>query len=193
MTTYRKLPDYIRPGLRVLFVGINPGLRSSRIGHHFAGHSNRFWKLLYESGLVTDRLTCRDDWRLPEWGLGLTNVISRPSAGIDVLRPHEYRAGVVRLRRKVTRYRPKLVALLGLTIFRTIFPPGTQTPPRLSLGLQAPRLAGVPVFLLPNPSGRNAHYSYRHMLAAFEDLRRVARRERIHRSGPLSVKTDRGS
>jgi TDG/mug DNA glycosylase family protein len=193
MGANRKLPDYIRPGLKVLFVGINPGLRSSRVGHHFAGHSNRFWKLLYESGLVTDQLTCRDDWRLPQWGLGLTNVISRTTAGIDVLRPHEYRAGVVRLRRKVTRYRPKIVALLGLTIFRSIFPPETQTSSRLSLGPQTARLAGVPVFLLPNPSGRNAHYSYRHMLAAFQDLRRAARRERTHRSRPLSVKADRES
>jgi len=193
MAAYRKLPDYIRPGLRVLFVGINPGLRSSRIGHHFAGHSNRFWKLLYESGLVTDQLTCQDDWRLPAWGLGLTNVISRASAGIDVLRPHEYRAGVVRLRRKVARFRPKIVALLGLTIFRMIFPPETQTPSRLLLGLQTARFAGVPIYLLPNPSGRNAHYSYRHMLAAFQDLRRAARRERVHRSRPPSVKPDRES
>jgi TDG/mug DNA glycosylase family protein len=107
--------------------------------------------------------------------LGLTNIISRTSAGIDVLRPYEYRAGVVSLRQKVTRFRPKIVALLGLTIFRSIFPPEIQTPSRLSLGLQAARLAGVPVFLLPNPSGRNAHYSYRHMLAAFQDLRRAAR------------------
>jgi TDG/mug DNA glycosylase family protein len=125
--------------------------------------------------------------------LGLTNVISRSSAGIAVLRPHEYRAGIVRLQRKLTRFRPKIVALLGLTIFRMIFPPETQTPSRLSLGLQTARLAGVPVFLLPNPSGRNAHYSYRHMLAAFQDLRRAARRERVHRSRPLFAKADKES
>lgn len=175
MKTGRTLPDYIGPGLRVLFVGINPGVRSAQVGHHFAGHSNRFWKLLHESGLVTDRLTYQDDWRLPEWGLGLTNIISRSSAGIDVLRPQEYRAGVARLRRKLARHRPTIVAFLGVTIFRMIFRHGTQIPSRLSLGLQTARLAGVPVFLAPNPSGRNAHYSYRAMLAAFQVLRQAAR------------------
>ena len=174
MIVYRKLPDYIQPGLRVLFVGINPGLRSAQMGHHFAGHSNRFWKLLYESGLVTDQLTYQDDWRLPEWGLGLTNVISRRSAGVDVLKPCEYRAGIVQVRKKVARFRPQIVALLGVTIFRMIFSTETRTSSRLSLGLQPTRLAGVPVFLLPNPSGRNAHYSYRRLLAAFRALRHAA-------------------
>src|SRR5574342_581146 len=106
MTRHRTLPDYIRPGVRVLFVGINPGLRSAQLGHHFAGHSNRFWKLLFESGLVNIPLTYQDDWRLPEWRLGLTNIISRPSAGIDALDPAEYRAGVSALERKIIRYQP---------------------------------------------------------------------------------------
>ncbi len=177
MKNGRTLPDYIGPGLRVLFVGINPGVRSAQVGHHFAGPSNRFWKLLYESRLVNEPLTYREDRRLPKWGLGLTNIISRSSASIDVLRPHEYRTGVVRLRRKVARDRPAIVAFLGVTIFRMIFRHGAQTSSRLSLGLQAARLAGVPVFLLPNPSGRNAHYSYRAMLAAFRALREASRQE----------------
>lgn len=181
MTAYRTLPDYIRPDLRILFVGINPGLRSAQTGHHFAGHSNRFWKLLYESGLVTDQLTYQDDWRLPEWGFGLTNIVSRSSSGIDALRPHEYRAGVVRLRRKVARFRPKVIALLGVTIVRMIFPAETPPSSRLSLGLQTARLIGIPVFLLPNPSGRNAHYSYRRMLTAFQALRRAVLQERVDR------------
>src|SRR5215211_1077423 len=89
------LPDYVRPGLRVLFVGINPGIRSALVGHHFAGASNRFWKLLFQSRLVDEPLTFREDWRLPEWRLGLTNIIARASAGIDGLEPAEYRSGVV--------------------------------------------------------------------------------------------------
>jgi TDG/mug DNA glycosylase family protein len=182
MTIYRQLPDYIRPDLRVLFVGINPGLRSAQVGHHFAGHSNRFWKLLYESGLVTEQLGYQDDWRLPEWGLGLTNIISRSSAGIDVLKPHEYRAGLVRLRSKVARFRPKIIALLGVTIFRMVFPTETAPFSRLSLGLQTARFGGVPVFLLPNPSGRNAHYSYHRMLMTFQALRQAVPRERVRRS-----------
>lgn len=165
-----RLRDHIQPGVQTLFVGINPGLRSAQTGHHFAGHSNRFWKLLYESALVTEPLTYREDWRLPEWKLGLTNIIGRCSAGIDVLDPTEYRQGVVTLERKIRRYQPRIVALLGVTIFRALFTGATPPKGRLELGLTSARLVGVPVFLLPNPSGRNAHYSYRHMLAAFRAL-----------------------
>jgi double-stranded uracil-DNA glycosylase len=164
----KRLTDHIRPGVRILFVGINPGLRSAASGHHFAGYSNRFWKLLFDSKLVSEPLTYQDDWRLPDWGLGLTNIIQRPSAGIDVLKPQEYIAGRKRLMATVQRYRPHAVALLGFTIYRTLFP-GHQTG-RISLGLQDKTLADRPVFVLPNPSGRNAHYSYRTMLMAFRAL-----------------------
>ncbi len=87
------LKDRIGPRPRVLFVGINPGIRSAAIGHHFAGYSNRFWKLLYDSRLVPERIGTEDDYRLPEWGFGITNLISRPTPGIDALRPDEYVAG----------------------------------------------------------------------------------------------------
>ena len=165
----QRLTDHIRLGVQILFVGINPGLRSAVTGHHFAGHSNRFWKLLFESKLVSEPLTYRDDWRLPEWGLGLTNIIQRPSAGIDGLKPQEYIAGRKRLIARVKHYRPHIVALLGVTIYRTLFP--EYRTGRISLGLQAKTLADRPVFVLPNPSGRNAHYSYRAMLTAFRALR----------------------
>ncbi|HEU0068811.1 MAG TPA: mismatch-specific DNA-glycosylase [Nitrospiraceae bacterium] len=165
----QRLTDHIRPGARILFVGINPGLRSAATGHHFAGHSNRFWKLLFESKLAPEPLTHQDDWRLPDWGLGLTNIIQRPSAGIDVLKPREYIAGRKRLIATVKHYRPHAVALLGVTIYRTLFP--EYRTGRISLGLQDKTLADRPVFVLPNPSGRNAHYSYRAMLTAFCALR----------------------
>jgi TDG/mug DNA glycosylase family protein len=165
-----RLSDYLRPGLRVLFVGINPGLRSVAVGHHFAGHSNRFWKLIFESRLVDEPLTYREDWRLPQWGLGLTNIISRTSVGIDVLDQAEYRSGLVALERKIRRYQPQTIALLGVTIFRVLFPQQGASS-ALDLGPTNARLAGVPVFLLPNPSGRNAHYSYQTMLNAFRTLR----------------------
>jgi double-stranded uracil-DNA glycosylase len=161
------LKDYIEPGVRILFVGINPGIRSTEKGHHFAGYSNRFWKLLYESRLVTEPLTYSHDWRLPEWQLGLTNIISRSSRGIDVLTRDEYRRGMARLTRKIRLYEPGLVALLGMTIFRIGFPDDECPGP----GLTSVRLAGARVFLLPNPSGRNAHYSYARMLEAFRELR----------------------
>jgi len=168
---YRRLRDCVQPGVLVLFVGINPGFRSAQTGHHFAGHSNRFWKLLHESELVSEPLTYRDDRHLPEWQLGLTNIIGRCTAGIDVLDPVEYRQGVASLKRKIRRYQPPIVALLGVTIFRMLFPPKEHVKGPLNLGLTTRQLAGAQIFLLPNPSGRNAHYSYRQMLTAFQVLR----------------------
>ena len=170
----QRLIDRIGPGVRILFVGINPGLRSAATGHHFAGYSNRFWKLLFESNLVPEPLTHQDDWRLPDWGLGLTNIIQRPSEGVNVLKPREYLAGRKRLIGTVKQYRPHAVALLGVTIYRTLFP--EYRTGRISLGLQDKTLAGCPVFVLPNPSGRNAHYSYQTMLEAFRTLRNVTYR-----------------
>jgi TDG/mug DNA glycosylase family protein len=157
----------------VLFVGINPGVRSALTGHHFAGFSNRFWKLLYDSRLVPERLTYEHDDRLPEFDYGITNLVRRPSASIASLQPAEYAAGRARLRAKVRRYRPTVVALVGLTVFRAMFPAHKGI---VRLGLQAEHLADSAVFVLPNPSGRNANYSYDEMLAAFRALRRFADR-----------------
>jgi TDG/mug DNA glycosylase family protein len=156
--------------MRALFVGINPGIRSAQTGHHFAGFSNRFWTLLFESGLVPERVTSQDDDRLPEWGYGVTNLIPRPSPGIDTLRLDEYIAGARVLRRKVRRWQPPVVALVGVTLYRSLFPKAPRTPP--ATGLRAEPFEGARVFVLPNPSGRNANYSYAEMLAAFADLRR---------------------
>ena len=166
------LRDRISPGVRVLFVGINPGVRSALTGHHFAGFSNRFWKLLYESGLVPEPIGYADDGRLPEWGYGITNIVPRPTPGIDTLRPDEYVAGRGRLRRKVLRHRPTIVAAVGVTVFRALFP-GRKD--RVTLGLQPERIGDSAVFVLPNPSGRNANYSYDEMLTAFSALARHLR------------------
>lgn len=167
------LRDRIRPGVRVLFVGINPGVRSAQTGHHFAGFSNRFWKLLYESRLVSEPVDYRDDDRLPEWGYGITNIVARTTPGIDTLRPDEYVAGRLRLRRKVARYKPSIVALVGVTVFRAMWPESRGV---VSLGPQGECIGTSEVFVLPNPSGRNANFSYAEMLAAFCALRRRVRR-----------------
>jgi len=168
------LRDCIRPPVRVLFVGINPGIRSSLTGHHFAGASNRFWKLLCESRLVPEPIGYQDDRRLPEWGFGITNLIPRPTPGIDTLRPEEYVAGERALRRKIRRVKPDVVAFVGITLFRAVFKrrPGEV----ITLGLQPERLEGARVVVLPNPSGRNANFSYAEMLAAFKALRKWLRR-----------------
>jgi len=165
------LKDCIRRPVRVLFVGINPGVRSALTGHHFAGYSNRFWKLLYESRLVPEPIGFADDDRLPEWGIGITNLIPRPTPGIDTLRPEEYLAGARILRRKIRRVKPEMVAFVGVTLFRSVF--GRRTGQPVALGPQDDRIEGARVFVLPNPSGRNANFSYAEMLDAFARLRRA--------------------
>lgn len=181
--TALRLRDRIKPGVRVLFVGINPGVRSAQTGHHFAGFSNRFWKLLTESGLVPEPIGYVDDARLTEFGFGITNLIPRPSPGIDDLSPAEYVAGWKLLDRKIRRYRPQVVALVGVTLFRAIEPLLAGELDRttrafmksrpIALGPQPVVIHGARVFVLPNPSGRNANFSYPEMLEAFVALRRT--------------------
>lgn len=178
MGTHKTLPDHIQPGVRVLFVGINPGTRSAAVGHHFAGYSNRFWKLLFDSHMVPIRLSHEDDGRLPEWGIGLTNLIARSTRGIHQLKPRDYAAGRRKLLAKIRHYRPHVVALLGVTIYQSLFPreraERSRTPVgrgHQRLGVREETLCGARVFVLPNPSGRNAHYSYRQILEAFRSLR----------------------
>ena len=152
------LPDHLRPDLSIVFVGINPGLRSAALGHHYAGPSNRFWKLIYDANLVPEPLSYRDDGRLPEWGLGLTNLVSRSTASMESLTPQDYTAGRLVLMRKLLRYRPRVVALLGMTLYRILSLPfhaggfsyadtvGQERPQESSLTypIHAMRSAGIP-------------------------------------------------
>jgi TDG/mug DNA glycosylase family protein len=191
--SHLRLTDRIRPRLSVLFVGINPGVRSALTGHHFAGYSNRFWKLLYESGLLPELIASEQDARLLEFGFGVTNLVARPSPGIDDLRPAEYVEGWRILHGKIRRYRPRIVALVGVTLYRAIVPllvdheggaPVRQVAAalksrRIVPGLQAETVHGAGMFVLPNPSGRNANFTYAEMLAAFRGLRKA-----VDRAGP---------
>lgn len=177
-----RLKDRIAPGVRVLFVGINPGVRSAQTGHHFAGYSNRFWKLLFDAELVPEPITYEDDDRLPELGFGITNLVARPTPGIDTLAPAEYVVGWKILERKIRKYSPGVLALVGVTLWRAILPllpldaaVRASLKKRRALGPMPLRLHGADVFVLPNPSGRNANFAYGEMLEAFRSLRgRVA-------------------
>ena len=183
-------------------MGINPGVRSATTGHHFAGPSNRFWKLLWEARLVPEPFTHEDDVRLPELGMGVTNLVARPSPGIDVLKPAEYVAGWKILEQKIERYRPEVIALVGVTLWRAILPlvltdekQRSQAAKVKCPGLQKIKIHGAHVFVLPNPSGRNAHYSWDEMLSAFRSLRRWRGRpsaeSRRRRATPASTRTPR--
>jgi len=167
------LKDRIGPGVRVLFVGINPGVRSSLTGHHFAGYSNRFWKLLYDARVVPEPMTSEGDVKFPAWGYGVTNLVRRPTPGIGDLSRAEYEGGRRRLLAKIRKFKPAVVVLVGVTLHRMLFPKSRGL---LKLGLQPETLCDARVFLLPNPSGRNANYSYAEMLTAFRALARYVKK-----------------
>ena len=183
MSHLRGLPDYLATGLSILFVGINPGIRSSKVGHHFAGPSNRFWKLLFDARLIPFPMSYEEDSRLPEFGYGLTNMITRPTAGTQDLGKQDFLDGRQALLTKISTYQPRLVALLGVSMARIILSPqrpecvGQRSALNLiQVGRQSISLAGVAVFVLPNPSGRNAHYSYQHMKELFCELNYLSHR-----------------
>ena len=177
-----ELPDVLTGGLSILFVGINPGSRSSEVGHHYAGPSNRFWKLLFESGLIAHPMTFRDDAQLLDYGYGLTNLVARPTSSIQDLSKKDFLEGRLALVDKIVEYQPRLVALLGISVARILLPvvpshgsgKGGRNMP-IQTGLQPGFLEGAQVFVLPNPSGRNAHYSYQKMKVLFRELYAVSR------------------
>ena len=126
---------------------------------------------------MPEPITHEDDVRLPQWGIGMTNLIARPSPGIDVLKPQEYVDGWKILERKIDRFRPRIVAFVGVTMYRALARTlGQTTSLPIAPGLQRATVHGARIFVLPNPSGRNAHFSYDEMLAAFTDLARAAKR-----------------
>jgi double-stranded uracil-DNA glycosylase len=147
------LGPILGPSLRVLFVGINPSLRSAEVGHHFARPGNRFWPTLHAAGFTPRLLRPDEDAELPEHGIGVTNIAFRPTRAAAELSPDELRAGAVQLDAVVVEHAPRLVAVVGLTAYRTAF-----DRPRATMGLQPETIGGRPVWVLPNPSGLNAHY-----------------------------------
>lgn len=166
----KRVPDVIAAGLSVLFCGINPGLYSGAVGHHFARPGNRFWPALYESGFTPVLLTPWEEQRLLEWGCGITNLVNRTTATAAELTREELIAGGRQLLGKVRRYRPKWVAVLGIGAYR-----GAFHQPRALAGPQRDRLAGAGIWLLPNPSGLNANQQLPELVRRFRALRRASR------------------
>ena len=163
------IPDVIAPGLDVLFCGINPGLYTAAVGHHFARPGNRFWPTLYASGFTDRLLTAFDERELLKLGYGITNVVSRTTASADLLSKDEMIKGGERLRKKVARYRPRILAVLGVGTYRVAF---NQS--KAKVGRQIERIGNTIVWVLPNPSGLNANYQMKDLTKLFIELREQA-------------------
>jgi TDG/mug DNA glycosylase family protein len=168
----RTIPDVIAPGLRVLFCGINPGLYSAWSGHHFARPGNRFWPALHAGGFTARLLHPSEEHELLKTGYGITNVVRRASASADELSIEEYVHGGKRLATRVKRYRPRYLAILGVGAYRAAF-----DRPKAVLGLQPESIGETKVWVLPSPSGLNAHYRARDLAKLFATLRRTVEAE----------------
>lgn len=161
--------DVIAPNLRVLFCGINPGLYTAAVGHHFARPGNRFWPALYQAGFTERLLSPFEERELLKRGYGITNVVARATATADHLTKKEMIEGGKRLATKVRRYQPQFLAVLGLGAYRAAF-----DSPRASVGRQEQKIADTILWILPNPSGLNANYQTKDLTRLFSELKVAA-------------------
>jgi TDG/mug DNA glycosylase family protein len=168
----KTLPDLIAPNLKVLLAGINPGLYTAAIGHHFGRPGNRFWPALFAARFTPRLFSPFEERRLLPLGLGITNIVARATATADELTADELRAGAKILERKVRRYEPKMLAVVGVTAYRTAF-----DRPKAAVGAQFETIGETRLWVLPNPSGLNAHYQPAQLAEVFRALR-----EEIERS-----------
>lgn len=162
----KTVPDVIAPGLRILFCGINPGLYTAAVGHHFARPGNRFWPALYAAGFTERLLSPFEERLLLKSGYGITNMVRRATASADELSAEEFIEGGRQLEAKAKRYRPKYIAVLGVGAYRSAF-----GHPKAKLGLQDETMSGARIWVLPNPSGLNAHYQPKDLARLFQELR----------------------
>jgi len=164
------IPDLIAPNLRVLFCGINPGLYSGATGHHFARPGNRFWPALYAGGFTPRLMSPWEKDQLLQYGIGITNVVARTTAAAADLSDDELRQGAALLRKKILRYKPQVLAVLGMGAYRVGF--GNKN---AALGLQVESIGQTRLWILPNPSGLNAHYSPKALGQLFRELNEAIR------------------
>ncbi len=160
------VPDVIAPGLKVLFCGINPGLYSAWARHHFARPGNRFWPALFAGGFTDRLLSPHEELELLRSGYGITNLVHRATVGSGDLTRKELVAGGREFESKVKKYQPRMAAILGVSAYRVAF-----NCPKATVGLQPKTIAGVPVWILPNPSGLNAHFTPKVLARVFREFR----------------------
>jgi TDG/mug DNA glycosylase family protein len=169
----KRLPDLLAPGLDVVFCGINPGLYSAAVGCHFGRPGNRFWPALHRAGFTDRQLSPFEQDELLGYGCGITNLVDRATRGAAELAPGELERGGRKLRHKLARHRPRILAVLGIEAFRRAFDRAVERP-----GRQPESVEGVEAWVLPNPSGANAHYQMDDLVKAFRELRRALDRAR---------------
>ncbi len=162
----KPLPDVIAPDLDVLFCGINPSLMSAERGHHFARPGNRFWPAIHLAGFTPRLFTPDEDRQLLAHGLGITNVVARPTRAAAELTREELRKGAAALAELVAQYRPGVLAVLGITAWRVAF-----DRPKAAMGLQPERIGGAATWVVPNPSGLNAHVQVPDLARIYRQLR----------------------
>ncbi len=168
----KTLPDVIAPDLRVLFCGINPGLYTAAVGHHFARPGNRFWPALHKSGFTSRLLSPFEEHELLEQGIGLTNVVPQATATAAELTREDFIAGGAVLAAKIKKYRPQILAILGVGAYRQAF-----NQPKAVVGEQRERIHSTRVWVLPNPSGLNANYQLADLVHLFAELRKAVKRQ----------------
>ena len=170
----KRLPDLIAPQLKVLFVGINPGLYSGAVGHHFARPGNRFWPVLHKAGFTERQFSPFEERELLKHGYGITNIVSRTTAAASELSREELEKGGRGLKAKIRRYRPRVVAVLGLEAFRTAF-----GQPKAGFGPQDERIGLSKLWVLPNPSGLNASYQVPALSRLFRKVRKAGNEKKL--------------
>ena len=166
----KTLPDYLAPGLAIVFVGLNPGLYSAEVGHYFATSRNRFWEAVNRSGLLYKPLTARDDHRALEQGIGFTDVVKRTSRGASDLRVADFRRWAPVLKKKLERFRPLIVCFQGATAYRGYLKHADGVDVRPELGRQPRTIGSSVVFLVPNPSPANAVFSLEALVGWYRKL-----------------------
>jgi double-stranded uracil-DNA glycosylase len=160
-----ELPDIIAGRLKVLFCGINPGLTAAATGHHFAGRSNRFWRVIHLAGFTPEEISPEEDHAILRYGCGLTSVVKRPTARADQLSPAEFRAAANEFEQKIARHAPRVVAFLGKAAYA-----GLSGQRDIHWGLQPTRMQSAALWVLPNPSGRNRAFGFDSLVDAYRQL-----------------------
>jgi mismatch-specific thymine-DNA glycosylase len=183
LDSQQDVPDYLRPGLKLVIVGINPGMRSGASGHHYAFRGNHFWPLLYEAGILPEPLTYAEDHRVLEYDIGLTNLCDRTSRSADELSRQELQAGAASLRAKLLLHRPLIVCFNGMGIYEAFA--GRK---KVSPGLQPEQLEGVLIYVVPSSSGRTAAYLKPAKLALYQELKALI--DQVTAGAPVVISAD---